>query len=89
MPSGGISNKTINGNLRNDVERFIKSGSYELLLEAKDDGQVVRMYTIGTAKTVEGFVMLSVDSDEVTFICLDGQMPRDQFEKAMIEMKDF
>lgn len=82
-------NKTINGNLRNDVERFIKSGNYELLLEAKDDGQVVRMYTIGTAKTVEGFVMLSVDSDEVTFICLDGQMPRDQFEKAMIEMKDF
>ena len=78
-------NQGINANLRSDVERFIKTGSYELLMEAKDDGEVVRMYTMGTEKTVTGFVMLAVDGEEVTFISLDGQMPRDEVERVMIE----
>jgi len=28
-------------------------------------------------------VMLAAEADEVTFICLDGQMPRDQFEDLL------
>ena len=78
-------NRSINASLRSDVERFIKTGSYELLMEAKNDGEVVRMYTMGTEKTVTGFVMLAVDGEEVTFISLDGQMPRDEVERVMIE----
>ena len=61
------------------------TGSYELLMEAKNDGEVVQMYTMGTEKTVTGFVMLAVDGEEVTFISLDGQMPRDEVERVMIE----
>ena len=57
----------------------------ELLMEAKDDGEVVRMYTVGDSKTIESFVMIAVDGGEVTFICLDGQMPRDETEKLIIE----
>ena len=78
-------NRSINASLRSDVERFIKTGSYELLMEAKNDGEVVQMYTMGTEKTVTGFVMLAVDGEEVTFISLDGQMPRDEVERVMIE----
>lgn len=78
-------NQTINANLRNDVDRFIRGGRYELLMEAKDDGEVVRMYTVGDSKTIESFVMIAVDGGEVTFICLDGQMPRDETEKLIIE----
>jgi hypothetical protein len=43
------------------------------------------MYTVGDSKTIEGFVMIAVDGGEVTFICLDGQMPRDETEKLIIE----
>ena len=43
-------------------------------------GQTVRMYTVGNEKTVEGFVMLAAEPASVTFICLDGQMPREQLE---------
>ena len=73
-------NAAINGQLRAEAERFIQSGKYELLMEAKDSGQTMRMYTVGNDKVVNGFVMLAAEADEVTFICLDGQMPRDQFE---------
>ena len=76
-------NEKINGNLRAEAERFIKSGKYEMLMEAKDSGQTVRMYTVGNEKTVEGFVMLAAEAASVTFICLDGQMPRNEFETLM------
>lgn len=76
-------NASINGSLRADAERYIKSGHYELLMEAKDSGQAVRVYTVGSDKVIEGFVMLAAESDEVTFICLDGQMPRNEFEDLM------
>lgn len=76
-------NETVNGSLRADAERFIKSGKYELLMEAKDSGEVVRMYTLGNDRTIEGFVMLAAEANEVTFICLDGQMPRKDFEALL------
>lgn len=73
-------NQDINGTLRSEVERFISSGRYELLMEAKDSGETVRMYTVGTEKLISGFVMLAAQAEEVSFICLDGEMPREQFE---------
>ena len=76
-------NATVNGSLRADAERFINSGKYELLMEAKDSGEVVRMYTLGNDRTIEGFVMLAAEANEVTFICLDGQMPRKDFEELL------
>ena len=76
-------NPAINGNLRADAERFIKSGKYELLMEAKDSGETIRMYTVGNDRMIEGFVMLAAEPDEVTFICLDGQMPRKEFEELL------
>ena len=76
-------NKAINASLRADAEKFIKSGKYELLMEAKDSGETVRLYTVGSEKTIEGFVMLAAETDEVTFICLGGQMPRKEFEELL------
>ena len=76
-------NPAINGNLRADAEHFIKSGKYELLMEAKDSGETIRMYTVGNDRMIEGFVMLAAEPDEVTFICLDGQMPRKEFEELL------
>lgn len=78
-------NASINEQLRSDAERFIKNGRYELLMEVKDHGETVRMYTVGSEKIIEGFVMLAAEPDQVTFICLDGEMPRDQFEGLVAE----
>ena len=66
--------------LADDVNRFIKKGQYELLMEAKDSGEVTRMYTVGDDFTVNSFVMLAREGDEVNFICIDGNIPRDQLE---------
>ena len=78
-------NPSINENLRSEAERFINSGRYEMLMEAKSSGETVRMYTVGTEKIINGFVMLAAAKEEVSFICLDGQMPREEFEKLVAE----
>ena len=66
--------------LTDDVNRFIKKGQYELLMEAKDNGEVMRMYTVGDDFVVNSFVLLAREGNEVNFICLDGTIPRDQLE---------
>lgn len=81
-------NAAINGQLRAEAERFIQSGKYELLMEAKDGGETVRMYTVGTEQLVNGFVMLAAEREAVTFICLDGQMPREQFEQLLAKQME-
>jgi len=78
-------NASINSSLKTEVEKFIKGGEYELLLEAKDDGETVRMYTIGNENTVTGFVMFAVDEGKVTFICIDGKMSREEMEAILAE----
>ena len=79
------SNKNINAQLYADVEKFIKSGRYELLMEAKDSGETVKMYTVGNDSVVNSFVMVARDGDETTFICIDGNMNRTDMEKLLAE----
>ncbi len=71
--------------LAGDVNRFINKGQYELLMEAKDNGEVMRMYTVGDDFVVNSFVMLAREADEVNFICIDGTIPRDQLETLIAE----
>ena len=78
-------NTGINAAMQADVEKFVAAGKYELLMEANDSGEQMRMYSLGDEKTVNSFVMLAVDGDETTFLCLDGQMDRAQLEKILAE----
>ena len=78
-------NPAIRASLESDVKRFIAGGKYELLMEAIDSGEIMRMYSIGNEKTVNSFAMFAIDGEETTFICLDGQMDREQLEKVLAE----
>ena len=78
-------NPKINAELKAEAERFVSSGRYELLMEAKDAGEIVRMYTLGDDKTVNGFVMIADEANETAFIYLDGKMNRDDLENLLAE----
>ncbi len=80
-----ISNQDLAADLAADVNRFIQKGDYELLMEAKDNGEVTRMYTIGDERTVNSFVLLSRDGEETNFICIDGTIPRDKLEQMIAD----
>lgn len=76
------SNASINDDLAKDVKKFVKAGDYELLMEAKDSGDIVHIYTVGK-DVLNSIVMLSVSDNETTFICVDGKMARSELEKII------
>lgn len=69
--------------LNSDVKRLINSDDYELMMEAKDDGEAMRLYTVGTKDMIHSLVMHVTDRDETTFIGIDGVMDRDELEKLL------
>lgn len=76
-------NSAAGDKLYKDVNNYVRTSAYELLMEAKDDGEVMRMYTVGDSKTIKSFVMLAMEPDEVTFIGFEGIIPREKLEDAI------
>lgn len=69
--------------LYSEVSRGINKSKYELLMEAKEDGEVMRLYSIGDEKTVSSLLMLAKDGTETTFLSIDGQMDRSKLEEVI------
>ena len=69
--------------IKSDVNKFINKYDFEMLMEIKDKGEVVRIYTTGNERTVTQFIMTAAEYDAFTFICLDGTMSRADLEKAI------
>lgn len=65
-----------------EVESMVRSGRYEMLMEAKDDGQTVRIYTCGD-ELIKSFVLFTRSADECTFICIDGDIRRSDLSKFL------
>lgn len=78
-----ICNKPLADELHGEVKNMIAKGRYEMLMEIKDDGTVVRIYTSGNEKTIESFIFIANESDETTFFCLEGAMNRSDVENLI------
>ncbi len=76
-------NTSVSSKLSKEIARALDSGNYELLMEAKDDGEKVHIYTAGDEATVTSFVFVSDEGDEFTIIWFDGEMPREQMENLL------
>ena len=78
-----VSDKSQAAELKQEVQSMIKSGRFEMLMEAKGSGSTMRIYTVGDDKTISSLVMLAQEGDSVQFICLEGAMNRNDFETLM------
>ena len=76
-------NPAINEDIKKDVDRFIRRGDYEMLMEAKENGEVTRIYTMGPETTVTGFVLFTYEGEECSFICINGEIPRGALEELI------
>ena len=79
------SDPKIGDGIYSTAEKFVKKGQYELLMEAKENGEATRMFTVGTDKIVKGFVMLSKSGEDISFISIDGEIEREKLEAAIAE----
>ena len=72
--------------LYKEVTSMVNKGNFELLMEVKDDGSTIRMYTLGDEKVVSSFVCIINEEDETMFFSLEGSMNRSDLEKLISEM---
>lgn len=72
--------------LYKEVTAMVNKGNFELLMEVKDSGSTVRMYTLGDEKTVSSFVCIINEDDETMFFSLEGSMDRSDLEKLIAGM---
>ena len=72
--------------LYKEVTTMVNKGNFELLMEVKDSGSTVRMYTLGDEKVVNSFVCIINEEDETMFFSLEGTMNRSDVEKLIAGM---
>ena len=75
-----VSDKAQAAELKKEVQAMIKSGRFDMLMEAKDSGNTMGIYTVGDNKIISSLVMLAQEDDSVQFICLEGSMNRKEVE---------
>ena len=80
-----VSDKAQAAELKQEVQTMIKAGRFEVLVEAKDSGNTMRIYTVGDDRIISSLVMLAQEGDSVQFICLEGTINRKDFETLMAE----
>lgn len=77
------SNQEVNTRIAADVADFVRKNKFELLMDAKDGEEAVSMYTLPDKKEADflnGFLMISTEPGESTFIYIAGTMSRSDFE---------
>ena len=72
--------------LYKEVTSMVNKGNFELLMEVKDDGSTIRMYTLGDEKVVSSFVCIVNEEDGMMFFSLEGSMNRSDVEKLIAGM---
>lgn len=72
--------------LYKEVTAMVNKGDFELLMEVKDDGSTVRMYTLGNDKVVNSFVCIMNEDSQTTFFSLEGSIQRSDLEKMLSSM---
>ena len=77
---------TLSAELYKEVTAMVNKGNFELLVEVKEDGSTVRMYTLGDEKVVNSFVCIVNEEDQTIFFSLEGSMNRSDLEKMLSSM---
>lgn len=76
-------NSQASEDLLKEVERLIAKGKFELLMEAKDEGERVRIYLMRNKNIITDFVMLAQQGRETTFISITGNLSEEALNKAI------
>ncbi len=78
-----VENGAVADKIGADVNKFVKSNKFELMMEAKSDGDKMTIYTVTEGDYITSLVMVAAEPDEITFICLDGKILSSDLDKMI------
>ncbi len=71
--------------LQEEVKKILDGKKFELLFEAKEDGETTRLFAAGDGQIVTSLILLARDATDFTFMSLEGNMDRGELEKILAE----
>ena len=69
--------------LLRDVEKELRNGKHELLMEAVEGRETTRIYVIQKDSIISDLVLLARDGSSTSYISITGQMPLDEISKMI------
>lgn len=66
-----------------DVEKELRNGRHELLMEAVEGSETTRIYVVEKDSIVSDLILLSRDGSSTSYISITGQMPLDEISKMI------
>lgn len=78
-----VENGAVADKIGADVNKFVKSNKFELMMEAKSDGDKMTIYTVTEGDYITSLVMVAAEPGEITFICLDGKILSSDLDKMI------
>lgn len=76
-------NPEVNEALRAEMRKVRGSNKYELLMEAKDDGDKMSIYTANKGNLITSLLFLAEEISECTFIVLDGSIYQEDLDRLL------
>ncbi len=69
--------------LLRDVEKELRNGKHELLMEAVEGRETTRIYVIQKDSIISDLVLLARDGSSTSYISITGQMPLEEISKMI------
>ncbi|MBQ8049443.1 MAG: DUF4252 domain-containing protein [Bacteroidales bacterium] len=66
-----------------DVEKELRNGKHELLMEAVEGSETTRIYVIQKDSIISDLVLLARDGSSTSYISITGQMPLEEISKMI------
>lgn len=78
-----VMDPEIASRLSRDVEKELKYGKHELLMEAVEGTCTTRIYIVGNNDIISDLVLLSKSPESTSYISISGQMPFEEVSKII------
>ncbi len=76
LTTNDVQNRDFTNNVMKDLDKVVNSGNYESLVEVRDKGERVNIYTKMSGDNYTDLLIAVKDAGEISLIWLNGKLPK-------------
>lgn len=80
-----VEDSAIAADLEKEIGDMVSQGRFELLMEAVEESEKMRIYIVSKRDTVTDFLMLAHEPESASVISISGNMPMAELQKILSE----
>lgn len=83
-----VEDSAIAADLEKEIGDMVSQGRFELLMEAVEESEKMRIYIVSKGDTVTDFLMLAYEPESASVISISGNMPMAELQKILSEVAE-